>query len=907
MNARIKPGEFSGPTEEDMPLTVRQSRINTPALVIFLGSTATLAGLELMRHMLTLRSDDQRKVALVYIDTDEPNSAIIEFRQYHKGVFQEYPLRIAVPVGISHVERIPQNMGTLKDDVAQPLEPHTFIRGKEPQYFSNGAGGIRNNGHVAACFHQQSIYDTLERALAAIMRVDMQQNAERRNEVQVQIVTFLGGGTGSGILSDMTVLVRDLLAHHQYEQRINLFCMLPEAVKGVSPTDLSWRRSNTTACLLELVAYSLAAGALPGAGSRYQKLMRRKTYFLTKDAIANEIFLIGQSAMDDPSGTARLVGLDLFQRVTDASGVGWKEHSQQVDRGTLGETDDRGLPTMFGTSCPLEVRFPAAETALAFAQISAASLLPLLAHYQPRSITPTDGEKRDWIREWNDVAPIDANPSNPKGIRPGQLKFDEFEEADQSRLDILWAKLERFERETERRIKEVVELKAKEEIRLINEMPRATVQDGSTSVLNLRIKRLQYLQEEYNTVLEMLHERQEPRVPARPAQQEAELTQPAGGWFSRMRNAGRDRAYDVFDAYNRRMYIHAEATRYAQLKQVLNQLVQYVQEALNDARSWFEETDMATRVQELESKGLTSMAWQGRLDNPHPHQRHIFDLRTLRASDGRSFAAERLYLWATGGDKVLNDGSNIEYQDFVDDCVDYFGRKLNEAQSANKQESRIEDQNAGRLADRVVDYFYDFYTHKFQDMNLFELLDKAAPPSPKGQSRVRQVSTYLFEHLEHMRGLMSSLVAFEAELWGSGQSNLDTSIYLGMHWRDGYQEEILQQALDTLGALTKRGQQPLRQLDFDPHRLQASYGQHAISLATIRDFYLEQNSSMEAYINHQEKWDDAGTSASPQGYRPTHSSEEAQRLVRSKGALNPRSNQALYERLIRKPSGLGVL
>ena len=74
MNVRIKPGEFSGLTEEDLPLTVRQSRITTPALIILLGSTASLSALELMRHMLTLRPEDQRKVALVYIDTDEPNS-----------------------------------------------------------------------------------------------------------------------------------------------------------------------------------------------------------------------------------------------------------------------------------------------------------------------------------------------------------------------------------------------------------------------------------------------------------------------------------------------------------------------------------------------------------------------------------------------------------------------------------------------------------------------------------------------------------------------------------------------------------------------------------------------------------------------------------------------------------------
>jgi hypothetical protein len=900
MNVRNKSGigEFKASTEEDLPLTVRQSRINTPALVVLLGSTASLAALEVMRHMLTLQPGDQRKVALVYIDTDEPNSSVVEFRQYHNGVFQEFSLRIAVPVGISHVERIKQELGTTPD----LSEPHTFIQGKEPQYFSNGAGGIRNNGHVAASFHQQTIYDTLERALASIMHVDMRQNTQRKNEVQAYIVTFLGGGTGSGILADVTVMVRDLLARQQYEQRINLFCMLPEPVRGASLTDLSWRKSNTLACLLELMAYSLAAGT--ASGNRYRKYIRDKIYYLTKDAIANEIFLLGQTVMDDPGGTARLVGLDLFQRITDASGIGYLEHSKQVDRRTLGETDDRGLPTMFGTSCPLEVRFPAEETALAFAQISTASLLPLLANYEQQSLNVDERTKQEWAREWNDVAPIDANPSNRKAIKPGQLNFDEFEEADQTRLNTLWAKVERNERETELRIREVVNQKVAEEIRKINEMPRTSFQGNSTSLLNVRIYHLQVLQAKFAAALDALKEQQEPRIYPRPIELEADLTTPSGGFFSRLRNNSRDRAYDVFDAYNRHMGLHAYATRYSQLKQALGQLLQYVRESLETAHSWFKETDIEERMQDLETKGLTSVAWHGRLDYPHPHQRHIFDLRSLRASDGRSIATERLYLWATGGDKVLSENTPLEecYRDYVDECIDYLGRKMNDAQNSSKDDlNRLEDQNAGRLADRVVSFFQEKYMQKFQDMNLYELLDKAAPPNPKGQSRAKQISSYLFEHLQHIGGLMSSLVAFEAELWGKGQSSLETSIYLGMHWRNGYQEDVLRQALDSLGSLTKRGQQPMTQLSFDPHRLQASYGQHAISLATIRDFYLEQNSSMEAYKYHQERWDNAGST--PQGYMPTHSSEEAQRLVRERHALGLKSG--LHELLVRRPGGLG--
>lgn len=892
--------------ESEQPHAVTEPRINTPSIVVFLGSTATLAALELMHHMLTLNQNDIRRVALVYIDTDDLTSAFVEFRHQHNGVFQEFPLRIAVPAGITHVERQRQSVCYPNADLEdEEKELHTFIKGKEPQYFANGAGGIRNNGHVAACFHHQEIYDTLDRALVTVSRVDTMQGGKRINELQVNIVSFLGGGTGSGILPDIVVMARDLLTNYQYRQRINLFCTLPEPVKGASITDISWRKSNATACLLELLAFG-AAAAGPKSSGTYKKRMRDKVYRLTNDPVANEIYLIGHASMDDTANTARIVGLDLFQRITDASGVGFLEHSKWVDRRTLGETDDKGLPTVFGTSCPLEVRFPAAETADAFAHIAASHLLPFLASYQPQSTVVRDNDKRDWTREWNDVARIEANINDLNAIKLGQLSYDEFVQADQRQLDVLWSKVERYERETERRIREVIVLKQKEELRRIDQVPQAVGQDDITSLINLRVQHLQHLQKEYEFALEMLASREAPSIPARPADAEADLVQP-GGLLFRIKNIGRDHAYEVFSTYNEHMDRHARAVRHRMLVHTLEELLQTVQEKLNSALSWFEETRIEDNTQELETIGLTSMAWQGHLENPHPHQRHVFDLRTLRSSDGRNIAVERFYLWATGGEKALTEGTPIEYETYVSRCVDYLARSRNEVRNNKQVAASIEDQSAGRLADRVVDFFRDHYTRQFRDMNLFDLLEKAAPQSQRGQPRIRQISNYLLEHLQHMRGLMSSLVAFEAELWAKGSSTLDTSIYLGMHWRDSYQRNILDQALDDLGPLTSRGQLAAVEPAIDPHRLQVVYGQHAISLSTVRDFYLDQNSSMEAYIYHQKKWEgdsddlDANSKRGPAGLMPVHSSSEAQWLVREKSTLGYLPATALYQRVLRKP------
>lgn len=893
--------------EDESPSTVSAARINTPAIIILLGSTSAVSALELMRHMLTLKPDDRRRVAFVYIDTDSPPTDLIEFRREHNGIFQEFPLRIAVPAGISHVDRVrqPYNRGleqrlrSKNKRLPDPsLEPQTFIEGKEPQYFESGAGGIRNNGHVAACFSYQRIYDTLDRALAAVMRVDTVEGVERKKEVQAHIVSFLGGGTGSGIMPDITVMARDLFTHYQYNQRINLFCMLPEPIRGASITDLSWRKSNTVACLLEILAYSVAAGG--EHSGRYVKYMRDKVHRLTYNPIANEVFLIGQASMDDAGSTARLVGLDLFQKITDASGVGFLEHSKGVDRFSLGDTDDRGLPTMFGTSCPLEVRFPAEETAKAFAHLSAAGLLPLLASYQPSTARATDANKTDWVRKWKNVARLDANARDPNVVTLPAFRKVDFEEADQSRLDLFWARLERYEKEVEGRINQLIRAQQKIEMKRVQELVQQNT-SGEGSLINRRIQHLQRLHEEYTFMLDQHTMSPIPRVPPRQSNLEADLAQP-GNFFNRLLNWNRDYAFEVCEAYNQRILLQAAATRYRLLEELLKELKQVVQDALDIAFSWFEGADVNERVQALEIQGLTSMAWKGRLEYPHPHQRHIFDLRTLRTSEGRNLAVEQLYSWATGNDRATLDGSPIDYSSFIDKCVEYLTQGSDKGRR-NPDEVGIENASSSQLANRVVDFFTAYYTEKFQDKNLFELLEIAAPYNQRGgQGRSRQSSDYLLEHLQHMRGLIAGLVAFEAELWHKGLSTLGTSIYLGIHMRDGYQQAVLNQALDNLGSITSRGQSPMLQESLDPHRLQVSYGQHAISLSTIRDFYLEQNSAMENYLEHQRKWE--GDKGGYFGLMPTHSCSEGQLLVRDTDALPGQKGMnpmALYMRVIRRP------
>jgi hypothetical protein len=287
------------------------------------------------------------------------------------------------------------------------------------------------------------------------------------------------------------------------------------------------------------------------------------------------------------------------------------------------------------------------------------------------------------------------------------------------------------------------------------------------------------------------------------------------------------------------------------------------------------------------------MAWRGKIDYPHPHQRHLFDLDTLNTLNGRNVAVERLYRWATGGDKALADKNPLDYSVFLDKCVEYLAR-FTPTSNEDVNTLSIDDQVAGRLADHVVEFFKNYYRHQFEDVNLFELLNKAAPPPHRDQTRAEQIRGYILDHLLHIRGLMRSLIAFEAQLAIDGLANLDVSLYLGMYWRDGNQEELLNQVLSQMPSLTHQGHIPIKQLSYDPHRLDVSYGQHAISLNTTRDFYREENSAMQFYLSNQAAW----SKTEGKGLMPVHSSCEAQRLVHNKNALG--YTTALTELVIRR-------
>ncbi|HEX6796842.1 MAG TPA: tubulin-like doman-containing protein [Ktedonobacterales bacterium] len=856
--------DFSQAPLEAQPRAATDPQVAVPSLNIFLGSTPAFSALEAMRQLVYLPEPDRRRAAFVFLDIDAPPSELIQFRQEHPGALPEFDLRISVAHGVIYAD-------ALDGSVAH----HTYIPTKIPESFDNGAGGIRNNGHVAACTDHARIVQVMDEALSALGALDHERGARPVTEIQINIVAFLGGGTGSGILPDIAVMIRHRVLQLNLKHRLNLFCLLPEHVREATTNDVSWRKSNAAATLLELVALSLASGdaarlnAAVGAGrpqanghSPYVKYMLTAPYVVRGTTIANEVYLFGQTAMHSAEHAARIIGLDLFMRITNGSGVGFLERSKAVDRRTLGNYDARGLPTMFGTTCPLEVAFPAVETATAFAQLTAAKLLPLLAGERANEGYQLTPKEMDLVAEWDHA--LEQPPQPP-------FTEKQMQTAGRDRLDLLEARLK----------KQVaaVEEEVEDQARALEAKEMKALAAGRLDPIGQQVRRLQSRRRVYIAALNHI---QDQRIPRPTAPDRILQRQMLKAWaiFGR-----KDKAVAaVTDDFNRVQRRNIKAVVLGARKELLQRLLDHVEEEQERLGRFQEKVESEDVTRRLEATARASAAWNGTLDNLHVHRRHIFDLpgmAGMEVDDDGSRPVKLLYELLTP-----EDGFDSLVEDFTDWLESKFG-----------DEAALGALDAADLRGRLIQFLRDeVYLAAFAERNLFELVRECCVDA--GERADEKVEKVLQAHLSHMSGLARKLVAFEDQLWTEGSSNLNTSFYLGMSWRTGAQRRLLDRAKDRISAVSRDGASPFLASAIDPHRMQLLYGQHGISLGTIPDFFQRSNSSMGEFAFHQAAWQGDASRPYGQSKAPVFSSGEMERLVMHSEALGYR--QPLPERIVRE-------
>ena len=303
----------------------------------------------------------------------------------------------------------------------------------------------------------------------------------------------------------------------------------------------------------------------------------------------------------------------------------------------------------------------------------------------------------------------------------------------------------------------------------------------------------------------------------------------------------RDRAIAaVTDDFNRVQRRNVRAAVYDERRELLQRLLKYVDDELARTAQYRRRLDATDVTRQLSAVALSSTAWHGELDDMHVHRRHIFDLplmKGMKNPDGSSPPVQKLY-------ELLS--ASVTAEDHARNFSTWLDQRYHDQSGL-----MVIDPEA--LRDRLVQYLRDeFYLPQLYRMNLFDLVRACCVNEDEREDT--KVEDVLYNHLQHIGGLARKLVAFEDQLWTSGTTNLSTSLYLGMQWRDGAQQRILERARNRIGTVASQGSAPMLSKALDPHRMQLDYGQHGISLGTIPDYFQAINSSMGEFLQHEQAW-----------------------------------------------------
>ena len=824
-------------------------QVSMPSINIFLGSTPVYAALEVMHRLVELPEPDRHHVAIVFLDIAPAPAELKHFRDQHQGELLEYGTTLHIPGDVG--------LAQLSAEAAA----HTFIKPHKPHADDTGAGGIRNNGHIAACFAHDQIAQTLNKAIFEVCRLPQHQRAQPVTEVIVNIVAFLGGGTGSGILTDLAVLARDRVAARVQHHRLNLFCLLPEDFPDVEAADFAQRRANSTASLLELTALSMKPQRDPkyqGGNHRngYRKYLGRHGFDLQERVLANEVYLFSHTTQDSAEEAMRLIGIDLITRVTNASGVGHWELTEAVNRRDSLRVVDKGMPSFFGTSCPFEVVLPASEIATAFAELTAAGALRHLAGHRPSPAYPLTEEERAQVAAFRNL------------FQEPRVSFEDVAELaraeEEGLVDRLSARLE--DQTGAIRAQDQQVLKETE----IEQFIAITSMDGVPTLPDAMMKCERHL---------MIYRAALQEATATPAPEKLSL-EPGLVWrmfrawpiFGMRRRAVEAVAVDFEEVLENRI----EQFRLEERRRLLERLIRHTTGFQDITTTMQREANAEVRATELESHAKASAAWNNRLEREHLHRRHIFDTETL-ATDGLS-VIEALYKSLTAKLPAAY-GEDFARTTVRHESYDSFQLHL---------EAHVYNWEPEELAPRLVEYLLEtVYMPALAKMNLIDVLEVACKAD--GVDSKATVGKVLLEHLGYIKDLSRDLVSFQPHLT---KNSIDTSLYMGLNTKPG-QEEIVADAVDSIDL------NPRREHSIDPHRMQVAVGHHGISLGIIRDFYRETDSSMGELLSREEAWRGNGKSTYGQSNWPVFSSTEMERLVMDPKAFDG-SQTNLPDRILRE-------
>ncbi|MBA3827019.1 MAG: hypothetical protein H0X24_24390, partial [Ktedonobacterales bacterium] len=367
----------------------RAQRISRPVLNIYIGTKASYAGLWIAKYELpSMNRTDQERVGSLYMDLEPLSEEIDRIHQETSDAAPMIKQTLRFPDLTQYVDGLPQEQ-------KQWLQISNPYGKRLAEYTRMGAGGIRQNGHAAIAYNSSIIEQHIEALLNNISAVDSAGHAPDTDLMTINIVCFLGGGTGSGSLPAVAALSRHVLRKLNRGGNIFIYAMLPVNVGNVAPERQILQKSNSLAALLELEALMLKGD---DKGQVFTMDLGNRQ-IRVPGGLVDEVFLLDDTQLGDQiEQISQMIGMAIAMRMQNLTGIGKREQAVLPDLTALQEHDDGGLITDVGSICPLEVVFPAKDLAIGFARRRAEALLR-----QAMTDMPLTYQEQDLLR--NQVSP----------------------------------------------------------------------------------------------------------------------------------------------------------------------------------------------------------------------------------------------------------------------------------------------------------------------------------------------------------------------------------------------------------------------------------------------------------------------------------------------------------------------
>src|SRR5262249_15032296 len=263
--------------------------------------------------------------------------------------------------------------------------------------------------------------------------------------------------------------------------------------------------------------------------------------------------------------------------------------------------DANGMPTMFATTCPLEVVFPAFETADAFARLTASQVLPNVAGDLEAERRALSASELDEVKEWDRA----LAPDEP-------MAFTErsFRTAGRDRLDVLEARLHKQIEEASAHIKERAVAKELEE--------KQKIHAAHLGPLAAQVQRLEARKRIYQAALARV---QDQNIPTKGRPDRVLQRKMLHAWNVM---GQKERAVAaVTDDFNRVQKRNVRAELLDTKKKLLTRLIDYVDAELKHSKRFQAEVDDGQVAADLRREAMNAAAMRGQLEHQHAHRRHV--------------------------------------------------------------------------------------------------------------------------------------------------------------------------------------------------------------------------------------------------------------------------------------------